>query len=154
MPRITFFVSPQTREHQPTTKHFIIGCTTVARGGRVHQPTVMPLTLSLQDQREMARNPQSSRSAGQSKGLVIIMQESLGIPHSLITILSGVLMTFSIHHFTAITRAMIKRGSDDIMKLAAVQVRLVRPRSRTSCVGSQLIVAQPSKKTQDAENCA
>lgn len=39
-------------------------------------------------------------------------------------------MTFSRHDLTETTRAMTKRGSDDLKKLSALQATLVRPRTR------------------------
>lgn len=53
------------------------------------------------------------------------------------------------HDLTETTRAMTKRGSDDLKKLAALQAALVRCSLNTPCIECPaLTAAQPSKKTQ------
>jgi hypothetical protein len=108
---------------------FTAGSTTVPRGSCLPQLTVLPLSSSLQDQCERTRNPQARRPARHSQGLILTTQEPVRLRIRLLYYSEwcpDVPTPSESHDLTETTRAMTKRGSDDLKKLAALQATLVR----------------------------
>ncbi len=98
----------------------------VARGVRVRRPAVVPLPPGLQDQLQCPGHPQARRPARHRKRLRRPQEVPVSPPSASLPARNHSRCAFS-HDLTESTRAMAKRGSDDLKKLATLQATLVRP---------------------------